>query len=97
MTSLLHFTAIDWTFGLALRFGTVPAWSTVPEDAEKDDVETSVGREERGGPEDLRQEPLEVVVLLPPPENRSNLQHDSRSTPSFPSRSPGAPPRSAST
>lgn len=49
----------------------------VPEDAERNDVETSIGSEEGAGPEDLRQEPLYVVIFLPPPENRCNLQHNS--------------------
>lgn len=55
-----------------------PSVQEVPEDAEEDDVEPSIGGEEGGGPEDLWQEPLQVVVLLPPPENRRDLQHSSR-------------------
>lgn len=33
-------------------------WTNPPEDAEGGDVETSIGREEGAGPEDLRQKPF---------------------------------------
>lgn len=48
--------------------------ANTPEDAEGGDVETSISGEKGDGPEDLRQQPLQVVIFLPPPEDRSDLR-----------------------